>query len=195
MRTTIKGHQLDTNQMEPLSRTIERTWISWDTNWERITHWASHVHQSLSFLLSCFCLHFYTSIETLQCMQASFRSFVSLGPTGTSLSHYFSYHHITAFHHISLVVFFISSSLFYLLLVLPHILFTLSGDPPQFITWRIVTSFPLSILRTLIQRSLVWEGHLVKEIFLYIYTSAHTLNINKWTPKMTSIMDKHTLKC
>ena len=128
-----------------------------------LAHWASHVHQSLYFLLSCFCLHFYTSIETLQCMQASFRSFVSLGPTGTSLSHYFSYHHITAFHHISLVVFFISSSLFYLLLVLPHILFTLSGDPPQFITWRIVTSFPLSILRTLIQRSLVWEGHLIRK--------------------------------
>ena len=79
---------------------------------------------------------------------------MSLGPTSTSFSHYFSYHCITAFHHISLVMFFISS-LFYLLLVLLHILFTLSGDPPRFITWRIVSSFPLSIPRTLIQRSLV----------------------------------------
>ncbi|RVW77814.1 hypothetical protein CK203_054459 [Vitis vinifera] len=38
------------------------------------------------------------------------------------------------FHLISLVVFFISSSLSYLLLVLFHILSTLSGDPSQFIT-------------------------------------------------------------
>ncbi|RVW90697.1 hypothetical protein CK203_046460 [Vitis vinifera] len=54
------------------------------------------------------------------------------------------------FHLISLVVFFVSSSLSYLLLVLFHILSTLSGDPPQFITWRIVTSFPPSISRTLV---------------------------------------------
>ena len=70
---------------------------------------------------------------------------MSLGPTGASFSHYFSYHHTTAFHHISLVVFFIYFSLFYLLLVLLHNISTLSGDPPQFITLRIFTSFPLSI--------------------------------------------------
>ena len=81
------------------------------------------------------------------------------------LSLFFSYHNFIAFHHISLVVFVIFSSLFYLLLVLLHVFSTLSGDPPQFITWRIVTSFPLSIPRTLIQKSLVWEGYLVKESF------------------------------
>ena len=118
-----------------------------------LAHSASHVHQSLSFLLPC--LHFYTGIGVFQCMHASFRSFMSLGPTGASFSHYFSYHHTIAFNRILLVVFFISSSLFYLLLVLLHILFTLSGDSPQFITWRVVTSFLLSIPRTLIQRSLV----------------------------------------
>ena len=80
---------------------------------------------------------------------------MSLGTTYASFSHYFSYHHTTAFHHISLVVFFIPSSLSYLLLVLLHILSTLSGDPHQLITWRIVISFSLSIPRTLIQRSLV----------------------------------------
>ena len=82
----------------------------------------------------------------------------------------FSYHHTTAFHHISLVVFFITSSLSYLLLVLLHILSTLSGDPHQLIKWRIVISFSLSIPRTLIQRSLVWEGHFVREIFCYLST-------------------------
>ena len=74
------------------------------------------------------------------------------------------YHHTIAFHHMSLVVYFISSSLFYLLVLL-YILFTLSGDPPQFITWRIVTSLSLFIPRRLIQRPLVWEGHLVRESF------------------------------
>ena len=83
--------------------------------------------------------------------------------------------------HLSLIIFptitllhysisFISFSLFYLLLVFLHSLSTLSGDPPKFITWRIVTSFPLSIPQTLIQRSLVWEGHLVRESFCYIGT-------------------------
>ena len=67
----------------------------------------------------------------------------------------FSHHCITVFHRTSLVVFFISFSLFYLLLVLLHIFSTLSGEPPQFVTWRIVTSFPPSISRTLVQRSLV----------------------------------------
>ena len=46
-------------------------------------------------------------------------------------------------------------SLFYILLFLLHILSTLSGDLPQFITWRMVTSLPLSIPWTLIQRPLV----------------------------------------
>ena len=41
------------------------------------------------------------------------------------------------------------------ILVLLHILSTLSGDPPQLITWRIVISFPLYIPQTLIQRFLV----------------------------------------
>ena len=67
-------------------------------------------------------------------------------------------------------MFFISSSLFYLLLFLLHILSTLSGDPPQFITWKIVILFPLSIPQTLIQRSLVWEGHLVKKSLCYFST-------------------------
>ena len=63
---------------------------------------------------------------------------------------------ITLLHSIvSQWLFFIFSSLFQLLLVLFHIFSTLSGDPPQFITWRIVTSFPLSILWTLVQRFLV----------------------------------------
>ena len=101
-------------------------------------------------------------------MHVSFRSFTSLGPTGTSFSHYFSYHRTTTFLHISLFVFFISYSLFYLLFVLFPILSILSGDPSQFISWRMVTSFPLSIPRTLIQRSLVWEGHLVRESFCYL---------------------------
>ena len=100
-------------------------------------------------------LIFYTGIGTLQCMHALFGSLMSLGPICASFSHYFSYHHITTFHRISLIVFFISSSLFYLLLVLLHILFTLSVDPPQFITQGIVTSFPLSIPQTLIKKSLV----------------------------------------
>ena len=79
---------------------------------------------------------------------------MSLGPTGASFFHYCFYHHTTAFHHFSLVVFFISFSLFYLLFFLLHILSTLSGDPPRFITWRIVTSFPLSIPWTLIPKTL-----------------------------------------
>ena len=97
---------------------------------------------------------------------------MSLGPTGAFFSHYFSYHHSNAFHRISLVMFFIFLLLLllYLLLVLLRILSTLSGDRPQFITWKIVTSFPLSIPRTLIQRSLVWEGHFVKESFCYLST-------------------------
>nr|CAN74143.1 hypothetical protein VITISV_009412 [Vitis vinifera] len=44
------------------------------------------------------------------------------------------------------------------------------GSAKKFITWRIVTSFPLSIPRTLIQRSLVWECHLVRESFCYLST-------------------------
>ena len=100
-------------------------------------------------------LAFYAGIGTFQCMHTLFASLMSPRPTCASFSHYFSYHHITTLHRISLVVFFIFSSLFYLLLVFFHIISILSGDHPQFITWRIVTSFPLSITRTLIQRSLV----------------------------------------
>ena len=77
------------------------------------------------------------------------------------LSLFFSYHYSTTFHRISLVVFVISSFLFYLLLVLLHLLSNLSGDPPWFI--KIVTSFPLSIPQKLIKKSLVWEGYLVRE--------------------------------
>ena len=98
-------------------------------------------------------------------MRSLFGSSMSLGSRGAFFSLSFF---ITAFHRISLVVFFISSSLFYRLLVLLHILSTLSGDPPQFITWRVVTSLPLSIPRTLVQRFLVWEGHLVRESFCYL---------------------------
>ena len=94
---------------------------------------------------------------------------MSLGPMGAFFFHYFSYHHTTSFHHISLVMFFISS-LFYLLLILLHMLSTLSGDPSQFITWRIITSFPLFIPQTQIQRSLVWESHLVRESLCYFNT-------------------------
>ena len=101
-------------------------------------------------------------------MHASLRSFMSLGPTSISFSHYFS----TLLHFITSHWLCYSSLLLltYIMLVLLHILSTLSGDPPQLITWRIVTSFPLSIPRTLIQRSLVWEGHLVKESFCYLST-------------------------
>ena len=45
---------------------------------------------------------------------------------------------------------------------------TLSDDPPQLITWRIVMSFSLSIPQILIQRSSVWDGHLVRESLCYI---------------------------
>ena len=67
----------------------------------------------------------------------------------------FSYHYTSAFssHLIGYVI-----RLFFLILstiCLSHILSTLGGDPLQFITWRIVTSFPPSISRTLVQRSLV----------------------------------------
>ena len=31
--------------------------------------------------------------------------------------------------------------------------------------------------------------------YFYIHTNAYTPNINKWTPKMISIKDRHTLKC
>ena len=136
-----------------------------------LAHWASYMHQSLSFLLSC--LHFYTGIGALECMHASFGSFMSLGSTGTSFSHHFSYHHTTAFIRISLVVFFISFSLFYLLFVLLHILSTLSGDPPQFIIWRTVTSFPLFVPWILIWRPLAWEGHIIGESLWYFDAWEH----------------------
>ena len=81
----------------------------------------------------------------------------------------FSYHHTTVFHHILLVVFFISFLLSHLLLILLHLFSTLSGDPPQFIIWKTVTSFPLSIPQTLIQRPLVWEGYLIGESLWYFW--------------------------
>ena len=65
---------------------------------------------------------------------------------------------ITAPLHFHLTLFGCVIHLFFLILstiCLSHILSTLSGEPPQFITWRIVTSFPPSISRTLVQRSLV----------------------------------------
>ena len=71
-----------------------------------LAHWASHVHYNISFLLSY--SRFHTRIGALWCMHALFGSLMSLGPTGASFSHYFSYHHTIAFHHISLVVLFIS---------------------------------------------------------------------------------------
>ena len=46
--------------------------------------------------------------------------------------------------------------------------FTSRGDPPHFITWRVVMSFPLFIPRTLIQGSLVWEDHIIRESSCYI---------------------------
>ena len=64
------------------------------------------------------------------------------------------------------------SSFFFLCLICYLFCFiffsTLSGDPSPFITWKIVTSFPLSTSWTLIQKSLVWEGHLVRESFCYL---------------------------
>ena len=128
-----------------------------------LAHWASHVHYSLSFLSPC--SHFFTpglgpfSI-CMHCLEASWALDLQVH---LSLIIFF-YHRTTTFLHIPLVVFFISHYLFYLLVLL-HILSTLSGDPHQLITWRIVISFSLSIPRTLIQRSLVWEGHLVMESF------------------------------
>ena len=46
--------------------------------------WASHGHHSLLFLIAL--LTFYTGTGALQCMHALFRSFMSLGPRGTSFS-------------------------------------------------------------------------------------------------------------
>ena len=110
-----------------------------------LAHWASRVHYSLSILspyistpgLGPFsvCMH---------CLEASWALDLQVH---LSLIIFF-YHRTTTFLHIPLVVFFISHYLFYLLVLL-HILSTPSGNPPQFITWGIVTSFPLFIIRTL----------------------------------------------
>ena len=73
----------------------------------------------------------------------------------------FSYHCTFAFssHLVGYVIhlFFLilSTTCLFHISLHPEFLFTLSGDPPQFITWRIVTSFPSSISWTLVQRSLV----------------------------------------
>ena len=77
---------------------------------------------------------------------------------------------ITSLHFISSHWLYYSSRLLYSVccFVLHHFFPTPSGDPPQFITWRVVMSFPLSILRTLIQGSLVWESHIIRESLCYI---------------------------
>ena len=79
-------------------------------------------------------------------MHALFGGFMSLGSRGTFFSLSFPYHCTSAFssHLVGCV-----PRLFFLILsttCLFHILSTLSGDPPQFITWRVVTSFPPSNL-------------------------------------------------
>ena len=103
-------------------------------------------------------------------MHASFKSFMSLGPTCASFSHYFSYHHIIAFYHISLVVFFIFFSFFFFYLICYLFCFIFSPPWVVILLKSIVTSFPLSIPHALIQRSLVREGHLVKKSLCYFST-------------------------
>ena len=87
-------------------------------------------------------------------MHASFKSFMSLRLQAhlsliifpiASFSHYCipSYLIGCVLH---LLFFFLS----HLLLVLFHLFSILSGDPPKFITWSIVTSFPLFIPQALI---------------------------------------------
>ena len=100
-------------------------------------------------------------------MHALFRSFMSLKPMGAFLSLFF-YHHI-----LPCCLLHLFFSLFYLLLVLLPLFSTLSGDHPQFITERMVASFPLSIPWTLIRRPLVWEGHLIGESLWYFSTWEH----------------------
>ena len=89
---------------------------------------------------------------------------------GAHSSHYFflSWHHYISLHLIGYVIYLIFSILS--AVCFAPFFFILSGDPPQFITWRVVISFSLSIPRTLIQKSLVWEGHLVRESFCFLST-------------------------
>ncbi|RVW32228.1 Cytochrome f [Vitis vinifera] len=83
-------------------------------------------------------LTFYTGIGALQCMHALFRSFMSLGPRGTSFS--LSFPIIASLH-------FVTSRWFFILFFIISIVCsassspTPSGDHPQFITWRVVMSF------------------------------------------------------
>ena len=100
-------------------------------------------------------------------MHALFRSFMSLEPMGAFLSLFF-YHHI-----LPCCLLHLFFSLFYLLLILLPLFSTLSGDHPQFITERMVTSFPLSIPWTLIRIPLVWEGRLIGESLWYFSTWEH----------------------
>ena len=105
--------------------------------------WTLHEHHSHFFLIAL--LTFYTGIGALQCMYALFRSFVSLGPRGASFS--LSFPIVASLHFITLHRL---CHLSYLLLALHHFLPSPSGDHPQFITWRVVMSFPPSISRTLV---------------------------------------------
>ena len=89
--------------------------------------------------------------------------FFSLSVLITTSLHFISSHCLcySSHHPILSTVRFTSSS------------FILKDDHPQFITWRVVMSFPLSILWTLIQGSSVWEGHLIRESLWYIDTWEH----------------------
>ncbi|KAL6323949.1 hypothetical protein AAG906_006219 [Vitis piasezkii] len=121
---------------------VEHLEYSWYMILEGLT-WMGGLHFAL--------LTFYTGIGALQCMHALFRSFMSLGPRDASFS--LSFPIIASLH-------FITSRWFFILFFVISIVCsassssTPSGNPPRFITWRVVTSFPLSIIRTLIQGSL-----------------------------------------
>ena len=59
------------------------------------------------------------------------------------------------------------------LLVLLYLFSTPSADPPRFITWRMVTSFPLFIPWTWIWRPLAWKGHIIGESLGYFNAWEH----------------------
>ena len=146
--------------------------------------WTLHEHHSHFFLIAL--LTFYTGIGALQCMYALFRSFVSLGPRGASFS--LSFPIVASLHFITLHRL---CHLSYLLLALHHFLPSPSGDHPQFITWRVVMSFPLSILRGLIQGSSVWEGHFVGESLCYfsIWEYVYPFFTSSW--ELLHLRSKH----
>ena len=117
-----------------------------------LAHWASHVHYNLSFLTSC--SHFFTGGPLVYACIV-WESHESWTYRCMFLSLFFlpSFYCIPSYLIgcvLYLLLLLLLLLLFYLLLVLLHILSTPSGDPPQFITWGIVTSFPLFITRTLI---------------------------------------------